>query len=131
MGQHDCDSRQELKPREIQFRIRRRDGQIRWIEHSCQPVTDDQGRLRGFRASNRDGTARKLSEIDLRNAYTKIADLKTSWKPKVPTCRRKSGWITISRASSATVPRSNTFLQGRASHVHRYHCSDSWRNRHR
>ncbi len=74
---HYRDSRQELKPREIQFRIRRRDGQIRWIEHSCQPVTDDQGRLGGFRASNRDVTARKLVEIDLRNAYTEIAGLKS------------------------------------------------------
>ena len=74
---HYHDSRQELKPREIQFRIRRRDGQIRWIEHSCQPVTDDHGRLGGFRASNRDVTARKLVEIDLRNAYTEIAGLKS------------------------------------------------------
>ena len=59
---HYHDSRQELKPREIQFRIQRRDGQIRWIEHSCQPVTDRQGRLQGFRASNRDITERKRSE---------------------------------------------------------------------
>ncbi len=57
---HYRDSRQEPKAHEIQFRIQRRDGQIRWIEHSCQPVTDDQGGLRGFRASNRDVTSRKL-----------------------------------------------------------------------
>lgn len=73
---HYRDSRQDLKPLEIQFRIQRRDGQIRWIEHSCQPVTDDQGGLQGFRASNRDVTPRKLSEIDLRQAYTEIEQLK-------------------------------------------------------
>jgi len=73
---HYRDSRQELKPREIQFRIQRRDGQIRWIEHSCQPVTDKQSGLRGFRASNRDVTSRKLAEIDLRDAYTEIEQLK-------------------------------------------------------
>ena len=65
---HYHDSRQELKPREIQFRIQRRDGQIRWIEHSCQPVTDEQGGLRGFRASNRDVTARKQVEESLRQS---------------------------------------------------------------
>jgi PAS domain S-box-containing protein len=73
---HYHDSRQELKPREIQFRIQRRDGQIRWIEHSCQPVIDHQGSLQGFRASNRDITSRKLAEVDLRKAYTEIEQLK-------------------------------------------------------
>ncbi len=47
---------------EIQFRIRRRDGEVRWIEHGCQPVTDDQGQFQGFRASNRDITDRKMAE---------------------------------------------------------------------
>jgi PAS domain S-box-containing protein len=73
---HYHDSRQELKPREIQFRIQTRDGQIRWIEHSCQPVIDHQGSLQGFRASNRDITFRKLTEVDLRKAYTEIEQLK-------------------------------------------------------
>ena len=73
---HYRDSRQGPKAHEIQFRIQRRDGQIRWIEHSCQPVTDDQGGLRGFRASNRDVTSRKLAEIDKLNAYTEIEQLK-------------------------------------------------------
>jgi PAS domain S-box-containing protein len=73
---HYHDSRQEPKRREIQFRIQRRDGQIRWIEHSCQPVIDRQGSLQGFRASNRDITSRKLAEVDLHSAYTEIEQLK-------------------------------------------------------
>jgi len=73
---HYHDSGQQLKPREIQFRIQTRDGQIRWIEHSCQPVTDHQGSLQGVRASNRDITSRKLAEVDLRMAYTEIEQLK-------------------------------------------------------
>ena len=73
---HYHDSRREPKPREIQFRIQRRDGQIRWLEHNCQPVTDHQGRLQGFRAGNRDITSRKLAEVDLREAYTEIEQLK-------------------------------------------------------
>jgi len=73
---HCLDAREKLKPREIQFRIQRRDGQIRWIEHICQPVTDDQGRQQGFRASNRDISNRKQAEIELRGAYAEIEQLK-------------------------------------------------------
>jgi len=61
---------------EIQFRIRREDGQIRWIEHACQRVVDDSGKFRGFRASNRDITARKQAEISLRDALDEVARLK-------------------------------------------------------
>jgi chemotaxis protein methyltransferase CheR len=61
---------------EIQFRIRTKNGQIRWIEHICQPVHDDQGEYLGLRASNRDITYRKQAEIELRTAYTDIEQLK-------------------------------------------------------
>jgi PAS domain S-box-containing protein len=63
--QHYRESREELRPRELQFRIQRRGGEIRWIEHACQPVYDDQGNPTGFRASNRDITERKQFEIAL------------------------------------------------------------------
>ena len=59
---HFHDSRQKLMPGEMQFRIQRRDGEIRWIEHNCQPVIDAGGHLQGFRASNRDITTRKQGE---------------------------------------------------------------------
>jgi PAS domain S-box-containing protein len=61
---------------EIQFRIRTKSGEIRWIEHICQPVYGDHGEYLGIRASNRDITARKLSEIRLRSAYEEIEQLK-------------------------------------------------------
>lgn len=51
-----------LKLREIQFRIKRKDDQIVWIEHACQPVIDKNGIPHGFRASNRDITERKQTE---------------------------------------------------------------------
>ncbi|MCP4624462.1 MAG: PAS domain-containing protein, partial [bacterium] len=50
---------------EIQFRIRRRDGEIVWIEHACRPVMDEQGKFLGYRASNRDITERKRAEEEI------------------------------------------------------------------
>nr|WP_231715799.1 sigma 54-interacting transcriptional regulator [Desulfosarcina widdelii] len=73
---HFHDSQHDPKPREIQFRIKRRDGQIRWIEHNCQPVTDSKGTPKGVRAGNRDITNRKIAEIELRTAYADIEKLK-------------------------------------------------------
>jgi len=63
---HSHDSHSEPGLRETQFRIRTRDGEIRWIEHACQPVTDSQGEFLGFRASNRDITERKRVEETIR-----------------------------------------------------------------
>jgi PAS domain S-box-containing protein len=60
---HNCDSPKEPGGREIQFRIRRPDGSIRWIEHACRPVTDDAGKFIGVRASNRDITQRRQAEM--------------------------------------------------------------------
>jgi len=57
---------EESKPKEVQFRIHRKNGEICWIEHACQQVLDDQGEYLGFRASNRDITARKHSEEALK-----------------------------------------------------------------
>jgi signal transduction histidine kinase len=55
-----------MKSEAIQFRIQRPDGEIRWIEHACQPVFDQRGNKRGVRASNRDITRRKQSEESLK-----------------------------------------------------------------
>jgi len=40
---------EEKKLQEIQFRIRRKNGEICWIEHACQQVVNDQGEFLGFR----------------------------------------------------------------------------------
>jgi PAS domain S-box-containing protein len=47
---------------EIQFRILKKDGTLRWIEHACQQVKDEDGSFLGFRASNRDITDRKHAQ---------------------------------------------------------------------
>jgi len=69
--QHVFDSKKDLTIKEIQFRIKDKDGKIRYIEHICQPVMDRQGSLRGFRASNRDITVRKQTEAALQASREK------------------------------------------------------------
>ncbi|MGA1864243.1 MAG: PAS domain-containing protein [bacterium] len=62
----------EIKMSEVQFRIKRKDGEIRWIEHACQPVIEDQEGFLGFRASNRDITKRKNTEDELRESQSNL-----------------------------------------------------------
>lgn len=52
----------------IEFRIVRKDGDLRWISHYCQPVFDQQGNSRGIRVSNRDITGKKRLEEELHQA---------------------------------------------------------------
>jgi PAS domain S-box-containing protein len=58
---------QTRKELEIQFRIRRRDGKIRWIELHSQPVVVA-GQYLGQRGSGRDITKRKQAEDALRQS---------------------------------------------------------------
>ena len=62
----------ELKMSEVQFRIKRKDGEIRWIEHACQPVIEAHEGFLGFRASNRDITKRKDIEDALRESQSNL-----------------------------------------------------------
>jgi two-component system nitrate/nitrite sensor histidine kinase NarX len=68
-------TREPKEPEEIQFRIRSRDGKIRWIEHACQPVMDRQGRFQGYRVSNRDITRRKEAEEELMRHRERLEEL--------------------------------------------------------
>jgi diguanylate cyclase (GGDEF)-like protein/PAS domain S-box-containing protein len=52
-------------PDETVFRIQRRDGETRWIEHVCRAVHGADGTYLGRRASNRDITQRKQAEVAL------------------------------------------------------------------
>ena len=47
---------------EIQYRIIRSDGTVRWIGHVCQPTYNETGNFTGIRGSNRDITVRKEME---------------------------------------------------------------------
>lgn len=73
---HFREARLAHSPLEIQFRIKRRDGGVCWIEHACRPVTEGQDDLVGLRASNRDITHRKEMENQLRERLDEIEGLK-------------------------------------------------------
>jgi PAS domain S-box-containing protein len=59
---HDVEHKDEAA---VDFRIVRRDGEIRWIAHACQSVFGRDGQFMGRRVSNRDITERKQAEAAL------------------------------------------------------------------
>ena len=71
--QHEREAMTEPAPRSIVFRIQRKDGGLRWIEHFCQPVTGSQGQFLGLRASNRDVTERRQAEMDKQQLRAELA----------------------------------------------------------
>jgi PAS domain S-box-containing protein len=56
----------------LDFRITRRDREIRWISHICRPVYSDSGEFMGRRISNRDITERKRIEEALKENEEKL-----------------------------------------------------------
>lgn len=59
-------SKREIR-KEI-FRIRHRNGNIVWIEHTCSPAYDRDGNYLGYRANNRDITSRLNAENALKES---------------------------------------------------------------
>jgi PAS domain S-box-containing protein len=53
---------------DIEYRIHHKNGELRWIQHLCQPVRDAAGQTHGRRVSNRDITERKRTDEALRQA---------------------------------------------------------------
>jgi PAS domain S-box-containing protein len=66
---HRCRAVDQRVGEETEFRIRRPDGEVRWIGHVCRPVYDDNGGFLGTRGGNRDITERKLVEQELQRQH--------------------------------------------------------------
>jgi two-component system sensor histidine kinase/response regulator len=73
--EHRHEITQNMAAGELEFRIVRPDGSVRWLEHLCQPVFDDNGQFLGKRGSNRDITARKLTDDALRESEERYRTL--------------------------------------------------------
>jgi PAS domain S-box-containing protein len=71
-AQHQENSRTQAGPRQVQFRIVRKDSEIRWIDHVSLPVDNDQGAF-GIRASNRDVTDQIQAESDAQQRWNELA----------------------------------------------------------
>ena len=102
---HRAEAEKQFQSDEIEFRIIRNDGTVRWIGHICQPVFDNEGNFLGTRASNRDVTKRKLAEQELQKGeekYRTVADFTYDWEDWLnpsgkylyisPSCERITGY---------------------------------------
>ncbi len=68
----------EKKRYSIQFRIRKKNGEVAWIEHACRTVTDEEGNSLGYRVNNRDVTERKLTQEEADRLREELAHLTRS-----------------------------------------------------
>ena len=65
---------------QLEFRIRNRDGEYRWLQHECFPVYDKNGIFLGYRGVNRDISAEKRTAAELtgnRDKFKGIFDYST------------------------------------------------------
>jgi PAS domain S-box-containing protein len=67
----------------LEYRIVTRDGEIRWISHTCRAVYGKDGTYLGRRATNRDITARKDAEQALQEQYKALAETEEMFRNPV------------------------------------------------
>jgi PAS domain S-box-containing protein len=63
---HNQKEMSEKGPGPMEFRILRKNNEIRWVSHFCRPVHDPQGKFLGICSTNRDITSQKRTEEALR-----------------------------------------------------------------
>ncbi|MFA5082570.1 MAG: ATP-binding protein [Hydrogenophilaceae bacterium] len=71
LAEHGEDASHE--PQE--YRIVTKQGEVRWISHTCRPVLGEDGSRMGLRGSNQDITERKLAEAELAGYRHRLEDL--------------------------------------------------------
>jgi len=72
---HLSDEMEGKGPSELEFRIVRPDGEVRWIHHVCQPVISPEGKFLGTRGSNRDITERHAAEDALEAGNKRLSEV--------------------------------------------------------
>jgi PAS domain S-box-containing protein len=71
LGEHFQKTYPEDETKYLEFRIKTRKGDVRWISHACQSVFDGNNNYLGCRVSDRDVTDQKLAEIALHKSEEK------------------------------------------------------------
>jgi PAS domain S-box-containing protein len=61
------------EPRAVEFRICKKNGAVRWLEHAWQPVLGSEGVFLGIRASSRDITDRREAELNNQQLHQELA----------------------------------------------------------
>ncbi len=69
---HVRDHRSTADTAPIEYRIITKDGQVRWVGHTCQAVYDAEGNWQGRRGSNRDITIEKQAEAERERFTTQL-----------------------------------------------------------
>ncbi len=80
-----------VQPAEREYRIRRRDGEIRWIHQSLRPVRDESGAAMYLQGALYDVTARRVAEDKSareRSAFGSIVDAATTSKGPPEVCEK-------------------------------------------
>ncbi len=72
---HHAKRMQSKGPQKIQFRIRKKDGTVCWVEHRCQDILDPQGKYLGVRVSCRDLTELKKADKELKSSEKRFQSL--------------------------------------------------------
>lgn len=70
--QHALIIKREGTPDQMEFRIITKNGQIRWINHTCSPIYSREGEYMGRRVTNRDITQRKAAEEQIFSTKTTL-----------------------------------------------------------
>ena len=65
VSNHTEIAKQDTTPHDLEFRILTKEGEIRWLRHSCSPIFGNNGEYLGRRVTNRNITERKLQEEQL------------------------------------------------------------------
>jgi PAS domain S-box-containing protein len=111
----------------LDYRIITRGGEERWISHVCQSVCGEDGEWLGWRASNRDITARKRMEQELRESeqrFRTVADFTHDWEYWLgldgkyiyvsPSCERVTGYPADAFKEDPTLLQEITYPDDRA-----------------
>jgi PAS domain S-box-containing protein len=90
--EHHIDSRVNHKPGFHHFRIINKKGDIKHIDHVCQPVFDENKNYLGIRGTNVDVTNRILAEKKLAESIRKINVLMNNLKGVAYRCNNDMDW---------------------------------------
>ena len=103
----------ESKEYSAEFRILTKTGQVHWILHTCNQVTDDKGKWLGRRASNRDITERKKDEDKLRKSSQTIDNIINSTNNGVYALDRNWNFVYINERMAKIVGSTPDKMIGR------------------